>query len=704
MLNQADQTIDASMNPLRHLSFPINWAAIHPESVESMVEDLLEHGNSTVSAIAQIPLDQCSFENTVVALDRITGEVSRGWGLVETLHSVDDNPPLRTAYAACLPKITDFFTALTLNADLYGRVRAVADRSNPDLNPTSRRLLAETLADFVDGGADLPPTDRETLRTLKRDLANKAQSFSDNVLDSTNAWEWLVVDPSELQGVPARVLETIRQDALQRGHGSESTPVWRVTLQAPTMGPILQHCDVRATREKVWRAAQTIGRTPDHDNLPLIRDILALREQKALLLGHSNFASSILHRRMAATPEAVDRFIDELYGRITDRYRSEIDALRNLKASQTNEPVADFQPWDVSFWAERMSAAELDFSGEQLRPWFPHTKVLPGLFGLSEKLFGIRIRECPPSSADIRPPATAITPFRDRWDDAVKLYAVDDLDGTLRGYFYADWFPRDTKRSGAWMSPMVHPDAESGLPAIGLIAGNLTPPAPGQPALLSHEDVQTIFHEFGHLLHHILSEVPYGSIAGTNVAWDFVELPSQILENWCWERESLDLFARHWENGAPIPEDLFQKMLRSRTFLAASACMRQLAFARLDLTLHTLPAPADTAAVEQTAIEAIRDYQIDYPEPVRPIHARFSHLFASPTGYASGYYSYKWAEVLEADAFSRFKDEGILNPSTGAAFRTAILARGNSVEPMRCFRDFLGREPDPEALLQRDGL
>ena len=414
--------------------------------------------------------------------------------------------------------------------------------------------------------------------------------------------------------------------------------------------------------------------------------ILELRNEKAHLLGFRDFADLVLDDRMAHTGDTAQKFLDDLRVRTEPRFREENAALESF-AGRT------LQPWDVGYWAEKQRAALYDFDEEALRPYFSLKNVVSGMFEIFGRIFGIRVEQ-----------ETGVP----GWDPEVRCYAIRDAATNANlGSFYADWYPRENKRGGAWMDSLLtgNPTAQNPAerrPHLGLICGNLTPPVDGKPALLTHREAETIFHEFGHLLHHLLSRVEVRSLAGTSVPWDFVELPSQIMENWCWERESLDLFARHWQTGARLPEELFQKMKRAKTFRAANAQMRQLGLGVVDLALHR--AWDGHADVVQYARGILAQFAATpLPEDYAMI-AGFTHLFSSPVGYGAGYYSYKWAEVLDADAFTRFRKEGVFSPTVGRDFRDKILARGDSEDPAVLYRSFMGRDPDPNALLERTGL
>jgi oligopeptidase A len=453
----------------------------------------------------------------------------------------------------------------------------------------------------------------------------------------------------------------------------------------------MTYLDDSSIRRQLYSAYCVRATSGEHDNRQITARILELRREKARLLGFANFADLVLEDRMAHTGARALGFLDDLKGKTERRFREENRELLEFRRSIESAAAPELKPWDVGYYSEKQRAALYDFDEEALRPYFPLERVVEGLWTLVNRLYGIRVTQEPNVPV---------------WDEHVKVYNIHDEDGAFLGSFYADWYPRENKRGGAWMDGLLTggPSADGFKPHLGLICGNLTPPVGGKPALLTHREVETIFHEFGHLLHHLLSRVEIRSMAGTNVAWDFVELPSQIMENWCWEREALDLFARHWQSGEPVPEDLFQKMKRARTFRAANMQMRQLGFGFIDLLLHIRYSPEQDGDPVEYSRRILQEFS---PAPLPPDHAMiaaFTHLFASPVGYGAGYYSYKWAEVLDADAFTRFRDNGIFSREIGNDFRSHILSKGDSEDPAELYKSFMGRDPDPGALLQRSGL
>lgn len=682
-------------NPFLDRSFHIAWSQLTADRVGPAVEAALADAEAALARIAALPVGTVNYRNTFIALEQATERLNESWAKVTHLTTVADAAPLRDAHNAMLPKVSAFFAKIPLNAEVWLRLKAAAAHpSVASLQGEHRRFVDETMADFRQQGADLPADRKARLEAVQSELAQLTQRYSENVLDATNAWELLVSDPARLAGLPPHARESARQSALKKGQGTEAAPVWRFTLHGPSLEPVMLYAEDAELRRQVWSASTAVGREGAQDNRELIRRILALRQEKATLLGQPHFADLVLQRRMARSGAAALAFIEDLHGRVQAAFAREGRELEAFKAEQTKAAPARLAPWETAFWAERLRRMRHDFDEEQLRPYFPLPGVLAGLFEITGRVFGICVTERPAGAVEV-------------WHPEVKFYDVHDRAGRHLGSFYADWHPRESKRGGAWMNYLITGGPVAGgprAPHLGLMCGNLTPAQGGKPALLTHHEVETVFHEFGHLLHHLLGEVSIKSLNGVNVAWDFVELPSQIMENWCWERASLDLFARHHETGEVIPDALFQRMIAARNFRSAAATMRQLAFARMDLDLHLHAADYAAGEVSPKLQALLRDYLVPTEPPAPTIENRFTHIFSDPTGYAAGYYSYKWAEVLDADAFTRFKREGIFNEQVGREFVAKVLSRGNSADPMQLFTDFMGRPPDLSALLLRAGL
>ena len=682
-------------NPLLRIPLRIPFDAITPAHVEPAIDQLLRETRAAIARIVAEPGPR-SFANTLAALDAATENLDVAMTVIGHLESVATTDDLRAAYNAVQAPVAAFYAELPLDDGLWRAVQAYAATDEARaLTGARARFLKKTVDEFRRHGAELDPAGKKRLAEIGVALAQVTTAFSEHVLDATSSYELILSDPADLAGLPPSAVAGARASAEARGLAG-----WRFTLQQPSFLPFLTHADRADLRERLYLAANICAADGPHDNRPLLAEILRLRREQATLLGFADFPDFVLHPRMAHDGATARRFIADLRDRVLPAFRAENADLQQFRRKLEGLGAPPLQPWDIAYYAEKQRQALYDFDDEALRPYFPAPAVLAGVFAVVHRLYGVRVA------------ATADIPT---WHPDVTAYAVDDEHGARIGYFYADLYPRDSKRAGAWMNAFLTgaPDGRGGLsPHLGLICGNLTPaiPLPGPtglmdaPPLLTHDEVETLFHEFGHLLHHLLTRVEIRSLAGTNVAWDFVELPSQIMENWCWEREALDLFARHWQTGAPVPEDLFQKLVAARNFRAANATMRQLGFAAADLDLHTGTPPSDGDAVVARARDVMA---IHAPTPLPADYAmiaRFGHLFSSPVGYAAGYYSYKWAEVLDADAFSRFRREGVLSRAVGDAFRRAILSQGDSRDPAELFREFMGRDPDPEALLARAGL
>ena len=704
-------------HPFLTQDFHIRWSTLTPEAIAADIDTALEEAQKRLDAVIDQDRGRLSFDSVVLGMEEATRILDEAWTLVEHLDAINNSPSLREAHNEMLPKVSAFRAKIPLNEHLWDLIETYSKTEEArDLTGVRRRSLDETVAFFKNHGAELPPEKKKRLEEIEAELSMATQKYSENVLDSTNAFDLIVDDVAQLAGMPESAIEAARAEAAAKGYGTHDEPKYRLTLKAPSYVPAVQFCDDGDIRRQMWIGNTGIGHHGVHDNTLLIWQILRLRQEKAEMLGRANFADHILERRMAKDGATALNFTERLHQRVKAVFDKEVIALQEYRAEEAHFDHELFEPWDVFYWTEKRRKALFDFDPEELRPYFPLDGVINGMFRLTEMLFDLKITEretlClhPTSVADATP--ASLTPDQrgpvEVWDPAVKFYEMRNGDGVHIGSFYADWHPRDNKRAGAWMNCL-----RGGCPPagdhdrrlhLGLICGNMTPPVDGKPALLTHNEVETVFHEFGHLLHQLLGNVEIPSMNGTNVAWDFVELPSQFMENFCWERESLDFFAKHYETGEPIPQKLFKRMLAAKNYMAASAMMRQLAFGKLDLDLHIKHAKDQDADLDTVCREITAGYVMPLKTEAPTMARRFSHLFSSPVGYAASYYSYKWAEVLDADAFTRFQKEGVLNPSVGRALRNTILSRGNSEDPAKLFRDFMGRDPDPEALLRRDGL
>ena len=669
-------------NPLVTIRTPIPFGEVRVEHVRPAVRQLVDEARERIEAIARCP-EPRTYANTLGALDAATEELDYASSVVQHLENVISSPELRQAWNEVQPLVSEFYSRIPLHSGLWAALKAYQTTEDAkSLTGVRARFLTKTIDSFRRHGADLDEAGKKRLAEIDVELSVVCTQFAQSVLDATAKFEYVIESEDGLSGLPAAAAAAARESAQAR-----EMQGWRFTLQQPSYLAVMTYLDDDAVREHFYRA---YNRRAAEGNAGRVVKILALRREKARLLGFNDFADFALKERMAKSGGRALRFLRELESQTKDAFQLENKALEAFRAKRTADP-RPLKPWEIGYWAEKQRASEYDFDEEELRPYFPLGQVLDGLFELAHRLYGIRVAEAPGKPV---------------WHPEAKYYEIRDADGALLAGFYADWFPRETKRGGAWMGSFLTGKTVDGVwhPHIGVMCGNVTPPLNDRPALLSHRDVETVFHEFGHLLHHSLSRVDVRSLAGTNVAWDFVELPSQIMENWCWERASLDLFARHWKTGELVPEPLFQKIVRARNFRSANGQMRQLGFGVVDLALHTLYEPERDGAVLEYANRILQDFSgATFPEGYAMI-AAFTHLFGDPVGYGAGYYSYKWAEVLDADAFTRFKKEGIFNRETGLAFRHEILEKGDSEDPADLFRNFMRRDPDPGALLRRLGL
>ena len=688
-------------------AFEIKWFTLTTDTIEPSIRQALAQAKEAVEKISTQPATKATYESSFLALEKSTETLSHGWGRLHHLDSVSDDPAQREALNNLLPEVTDFYSSLSLNPRLFNVLNTVAESEEvKSLSFIQQRHIEETIEDFKNSGAALPDDRKERIAAIDSELSLLTKQYSEHVLDSTNAWDLVITDKEKLAGLPDSAIAGAAANAKSKDLPEGS---YRFTLQFPSMYPVMQHAHDEDLRKTVWKASSEIAAKKPYDNSGLVWKILKLRQEKAEILGHLNFGDLTLQRRMARNGRAALTFVEQLHDRIKDRFLEEAAQLAQYKATkeglhsaaQQPEPL---EPWEIAYYAEMQRKESFAIDDELLRPYFPVKGVMDGMFTIAQKIFGITITQretiynpqSPIPNPQSRPPV-------ETWHQEVTFYEIHDSKSQKHlGSFYADWHPRETKRGGAWMNSLH--TGEQGEPHLGLIIGNMSPPVGDTPALLTHNEVETIFHEFGHLLHGLLSDVPVKSLAGTSVAWDFVELPSQIMENFCWERETLNLFARHYQTGEPIPEDLFEKIVAAKNYMSASAFMRQLSLAKLDLELHINLAKYLDRDLDEVDREILADYRAPVKTESPSMIRRFGHLFSSPTGYAAGYYSYKWAEVLDADAFTRFQKEGILNEATGLDFREQILSKGNSAPAEVLYENFMSRPADPLPLLTRAGL
>jgi oligopeptidase A len=673
-------------NPLLQLGFNIPFAAIRPEHVEPAVTRLLALVRGRIEALEEDTAPP-TYDNTLGLLDSVTEPLERAMGAVGHLESVMTSAELRDVYNRVRPEVSAFYASIPLRAKLWQRLKAYAATPESALqSPARQRYMKKTMDDFRRNGAELAPAEKARLEAISRELSELTSRYSQNVVQATGAYELILEDAARMRGLPEAAVERAKEDASARGKTG-----YRLTLQAPSLIPVLTYAEDASLRQELYSAFEARAAHGEFDNRPLILKILELRREQAKLLGYGDFADLVLEDRMAHTGKTARRFVEDLTLKSRPAFEREREALKAFRETLEGPGAPELRPWDLAFYGEKQRQALYDFDAEELRPFFPIQSVIQGLFETAKRLYGVRVE----------PNATL-----GRWHADVLAYDLYDADGTFLSSFYADFHPRDEKRDGAWMDGLIATtQASTEYPGhLGLICANVTPPSGDRPALLSHMEVETLFHEFGHLLHLCLSKGEVRALVGTNVAWDFVELPSQIMENFCWEREALQSFARHYETGEPIGDELFAKMQRARTYREASAMMRQLGFASVDLALHIDYDAERDGDVLAYARRVIQDYLPATLGENYAMVASFSHLFSSPVGYAAGYYSYKWAEVLDADAFTRFKREGVYSRSVGEAFRRSILERGDSADPMELYTSFMGREPSLDALLERSGL
>ncbi|MFB2904027.1 oligopeptidase A [Aeromonas jandaei] len=676
-------------NPLLSMDSLPPFSQIQPDHVQPAVTQAIADCKQKIKDVLAHS-EPHTWDSLIAPLEEVNDRLARIWSPVSHLNSVLNSEPLRAAHDACLPLLSEFQTYVGQHEGLYQAYLALSESDDfPRLGGAQRKEIQNTLRDFRLSGIGLPAEAQQRYGEIQARLSELASRFSNNVLDATQGWHKLVADEAELAGLPESVLAAARQMAEFKGKEG-----WLFTLDIPSYLPVMMYADNRELRVEMYEAFTT--RASDQgpnggkwDNSAIMAELLTLRSELAKLLGFANYAELSLATKMADKTSQVVDFLTDLAAKSLPQGKAELEEIRAFAAEQHGQ--SELAAWDIAYYAEKLKQHKFSISDEQLRPYFPANKVVKGLFEVVKRVFGMKVRE-----------RLGI----DTWHPDVRFYDIFDSEDELRGSFYLDLYAREHKRGGAWMDVCLgrryRQDGSLQKP-VAYLTCNFNGPVDGKPALFTHDEVVTLFHEFGHGIHHMLTRIDVAGVAGINgVAWDAVELPSQFLENWCWESEALAFISGHYETGEPLPADLLEKMLTARNFQAAMQMLRQLEFALFDFRLHQEFDPAKPDQIPALLDEVRSQVAVMTPPAFNRFQHSFSHIFAG--GYAAGYYSYKWAEVLSADAFSRFEEEGIFNPATGQSFLQNILEKGGSKEPMELFRAFRGREPKVDALLRHSGI
>ena len=673
-------------NPLLEQTGLPAFSLIKPEHVEPAIDRLLADNRQRITQLLR-EVGEPDWSNLVEPIEEWEDRLSRAWSPVAHMNAVVNSDELRAAYNACLPKLSDYGTEMGQNEALFAAYRTVAEQAE-GLDRGQRKVLDNALRDFHLSGVDLAAEAKARFKQVSQELSQLTSRFSDNVLDATHAWSKCLADVEALAGLPQSALDLARQTAEQRGEQG-----WMLTLDFPSYFPVMTYADDRSLRRELYTAYQTRAsdqgpNAGEFDNSEIMEQILALRHEQAQLLGYADYAECSLVRKMARSTEEVMRFLHDLAARSRHQAERELEELQRFAAQQHG--VDALEPWDIAYYSEKLRQHRYSITQEEVKPYFPVTSVVPGMFEVVGRLYGVSF-----SQVD----------GVDTWHPDVEFYEIRDRDGSVRGEFYFDLYARRHKRGGAWMDTCqsrMKTAAIDQIPVAYMVC-NFTPPVGDKPALLTHDEVETLFHEFGHGLHHMLTRVDYSAVSGINgVAWDAVELPSQFMENYCWQREALDLFAAHYESGERIPEALYQRMLAAKNFQSGMMMVRQLEFSLFDFRIHREFDPTRGGRIYEILEEVRAEVAVLRPPAWSRFAHAFSHIFAG--GYAAGYYSYKWAEVLSADAFSLFEENGVFDAGTGQSFLHNILEQGGSKDAMELFVAFRGREPKIDALLRHSGI
>ncbi|MCB5188327.1 M3 family metallopeptidase [Methylobacillus caricis] len=674
-----------SNNPLLDFSGLPQFDQVRASHVTPAVDYLLEQGKALVESLVADQTEP-TWDNFARPLEDFEEQISRAWSQVGHLNAVVNSPELREAYNENLPKLTAFYADLSQDERLYAKFRAIrASKAYDSLTPAQRKILENELRDFRLGGAELPEDKKARFKAIQEELSTLSAKFEENLLDTTNDYALLVDDAAELAGIPEDVLQAAAEAAQADGKTG-----WKFTLQFPSYMPVLQYGENRALREKLYRAyatrASEFGK-PEWDNTALIASILKLRREAATLLGYKNYAETSLATKMAETPQQVEEFLQQLAVRAKPFAERDMQELKAYAAD--NLGLTELQAWDIAYASEKLREDKYAFSDQEVKQYFPEEQVLHGLFKVTETIFGLQVKK---TTAPV-------------WHESASFYEITDQQGKIVGQFYLDLYARNNKRGGAWMDEAItrRRKAQGVETPVAYLTCNFSAPVGGKPALFTHDEVITMFHEFGHGLHHMLTQVEdYGVSGIKGVEWDAVELPSQFMENFCWEWDVLRHMTKHVDTGEHLPRELFDKMVAAKNFQAGMQTMRQIEFSLFDMRLHADFNPFGS----QTALDLIEQVR-DEVAVVRPpkwnrFPNNFSHIFAG--GYGAGYYSYKWAEVLSADAYSMFEENGVLSAEAGKRFWNEILAQGGSRPALESFIAFRGREPSIDALLRHNGM
>ncbi len=674
------------LNPLLDLQDLPPFSRIKPEHIEPAIDQLLA-GNRTLTEQRLAEGGPYSWETLIEPLEIADDRLNRTWSPVSHMNSVVNTKELRKAYNACLPKLSKYATEMGQNKQLFLAYQAIAEQGD-ELDPAQNKALENALKDFHLSGVDLTADKKSRFREISQELSRLSSRYQENLLDATNAWSKLIQDEQDLIGLPPSAMDLARQTAEQ--HGKEG---WMLTLEFPSYMPVMTYADNRDLRHEMYEAYATraSNRGPNAgkwDNSEIMEQILALRHELARLLGFDNYAERSLARKMAPSTDAVMCFLHDLATRSRPQALRELGELEDYAAREHS--VGSLEAWDIGYYSEKLRRQRYSITQEELRPYFPEDRVVPGMFAVVQRLYGIKISE---------------VQGVDSWHPDVRFYEIRSREGELRGQFYLDLYARRDKRGGAWMDDYAtrfFSECYDQIP-VAYLTCNFSPPIGDRPALFTHDEVETLFHEFGHGLHHLLTRIDYPAVAGINgVAWDAVELPSQFLENWCWEKEALNLISRHHESGEPIPEELYQRMKAAKNFQSGMQMVRQLEFSLFDFRIHREFDPETGGRIYPIMDEVREQVAVVRPPPFNRFAHGFSHIFSG--GYAAGYYSYKWAEVLSADAFSLFEERGLFNPEAGASFLHNILEQGGARDAMELFVAFRGRKPQIDALLRHSGI